>query len=149
MSYATNFGVVPEPVYAGAGARIAATAIDCGTVCYVVQKALCGVDVLCARYPVLDAQTRVVFVQAALPVALLVYLIACEGGVGATLGKMMMQLRVRGADGRRLGFGRAAARNLAKAVSVLTLGAGFLPCLLLGRRQALHDLVAACVVVRA
>ena len=149
MSYATNFGVVPEPVYAGFGARLAAASIDCGTVWYVVRAALGGLDVLCLRYGLLDAQAHAAFSATALPAALLVYLIAFEGGVGATLGKMMMQLRVRGADGRPLGFGRAAARNLAKAASVVTLGAGFMLCMFLGRRQALHDVMAACVVVRA
>ncbi len=149
MSYATNFGVVPEPVYAGFGARLSAAAIDCVVVWYVVQAALGGLDVLCLRYGLLDAQTQGMFSALALPAALLIYFIAFEGGVGATLGKTMMQLRVRGSDGRPLGFGRASARNLAKAASIVTLGAGFMLCMFLGKRQTLHDVMAACVVVRA
>ncbi len=149
MSYATNFGVVPEPVYAGFGARLAATAIDGTIVWYVVQAALDGFHALCLRYGLVDTQAQAVIAEAALPAALLLYFIAFEGGVGATLGKTMMQMRVRGSDGRRLGFGRAAARNLAKAASVATLGAGFMLSMFLGKRQALHDLMAACVVVRA
>ena len=144
MSYATNFGVVPEPIYASLGARAAAAAVDCALVWYAVKAAL-----LCTQAGLPDAQTRALVADIARPAALLVYLIAFEGGVGATIGKMMMQLRVRGADGHPVGFGRAAGRNLAKAASVATLGLGLLPCLFLARRQALHDLLAACVVVRA
>ncbi len=149
MSYATNFGVVAEPVYAGFGARFAAMAIDCTLVWYVVQAALGGLDSLCTRYDIVDAQTHAMITHAALPVALLIYFTAFEGGVGATLGKTMMQLRVRGSDGSKLGFGRAAARNLAKVASITTLGIGFMLCMFLAKRQALHDLLAACVVVRA
>ena len=113
-----------------------------------MRTALGGLDVLCLRYGLLDPRAQAAFSAAALPAALLIYFIAFEGGVGATLGKMMMQLRVRRPDGRPLGFGRAAARNLAKAASVISLGAGFVLCMFLGKRQTLHDLMAACVVVR-
>ena len=149
MSYATNFGVVREPVFAGFTARAVAGAIDCTLVLYVARAALGGFGVVCDQNGLLDPQAQAAFGDFARPAALLVYYIAFEGGVGATLGKMMMQLRVSGADGAPLGFGRAAARNLAKAASLVTLGLGFMLPMFLARRQALHDLMAKCVVVRA
>ncbi len=149
MSYATNFGVVPQPVYAGSGARLAAAAIDGAIVFYAVKTALGGCDALCALNGLPDTHALATFADFARPAALLAYCIAFEGGVGATIGKMMMQLRVHGADGQPLGFGRAAGRNIAKAASLATLGLGFIPCMFAGRRQALHDLMAASVVVRA
>ncbi len=149
MSYATNFGVIPEPVYAGCGARMAATMIDCAVIWYVARALLGGFDDFCTQNGLLDGQAQAAFGAYARAAALLVYFIAFEGGVGATLGKMMMQLRVRSADGQPMGFYRAAGRNFAKAVSLGTLGLGFMPCMFPGRRQALHDLMASSVVVRA
>ncbi len=149
MSYATNFGVVPQPVYAGFGARLAAAVIDCTIVWYAARAALGGFDALCTRNALLGPQDQAAFAQLARPAALLAYFIAFEGGVGATLGKMMMQLRVRAADGQAMGFGRAAGRNLAKAASLAPFGLGFMLCMFPGRRQALHDLLAASIVVRA
>ena len=149
MSYAINFGVVPRPIYAGFGARLAAALIDFAIVWYAAKAALGGFDALCTQNGLLNTQAQATFADFARPAALLVYCIAFEGGVGATIGKMMMQLRVRGADGRPMGFGRAAGRNIAKAASLATLGLGFMLCMFAGKRQALHDFMAACVVVRA
>ncbi len=93
----------------------------------------------------------------------------------ATLGKMAVGIKVTGLDGQRIGFGRATARFFSKLISyfagilVSLLGAwliGGIGGILFGligtvvflgawvmaafteRRQALHDLIAACVVVR-
>jgi uncharacterized RDD family membrane protein YckC len=67
----------------------------------------------------------------------------------ATPGKRIMGLKVVDLDGRRIGLGRSSCRNLAKALSVLTLGVGYLMPLWSRRNQALHDKVAGCLVVRA
>ncbi len=150
MSYASNFGVVPAPVYAGCGARLVAAAIDCAIVWYAAGTAWAGFAALCAQAALFDAPTLLLLGASARPAALLLYFIAFEGGVGTTLGKRMLFLRVRGADGRPPGFARATARNLAKALCLVTLGLGFfLPCLVLQRRRALHDMMSACVVLRA
>ena len=148
MSYAVNFGVVPEPVYAGFGARLAAGAVDCALVWYAAKAALYGFDAFSTHYGLLDAGNQALFADVARPVALLAYFTAFEGGVGATPGKLMMQLQVKRADLRPQGFARALARNLAKGASVLTLGAGFMLPMFLAKRQALHDLIAGAVVVR-
>lgn len=93
----------------------------------------------------------------------------------ATLGKMAVGIKVTGLDGQRIGFGRATARFFSKLISyfagilVSLLGAwliGGIVGILFGligtvvflgawvmaafteRRQALHDLIAACVVVQ-
>ena len=148
MSYAANFGVVPEPVYAGFGARLVAGAVDCLIVWYASSALLYGFDLVCTVDGLLDAQNQALFGDFARPLMLLSYASAFEGGVGATPGKMMMQLRVKGDQLQPAGFGRAVARNAAKTASVLTLGLGFMLPMFLSRRQALHDLIAGSVVVR-
>jgi uncharacterized RDD family membrane protein YckC len=68
----------------------------------------------------------------------------------ATLGKLVVGVRVTTLDGRRIGVGRATARLLAKfGLSLALLGLGFVLAAVDARRQALHDRVAGTLVVRA
>src|SRR6266511_3946971 len=66
----------------------------------------------------------------------------------ATLGKLVVGVRVTTLDGRRIGFGRATARLLAKLLSLALLGLGFVLAGVDARKQALHDKVADTLVVR-
>jgi uncharacterized RDD family membrane protein YckC len=66
----------------------------------------------------------------------------------ATVGKMALGIIVTDLDGRRIGFGRATGRYFAKILSVLTLGIGFLMAGFTERKQALHDMVAGCLVIK-
>ena len=66
----------------------------------------------------------------------------------ATVGKMALGIIVTDLDGRRIGFGRATGRYFAKILSALTLGIGFLMAGFTERKQALHDMVASCLVVK-
>lgn len=52
-----------------------------------------------------------------IPLALsLAYFVILEGAFGATVGKVVVGIRVRSLDGTRIGFGAAAIRNLARVV---------------------------------
>jgi uncharacterized RDD family membrane protein YckC len=64
----------------------------------------------------------------------------------ATIGKRVLGLKVTNRRGERIGFGRAAARFVAKLLSALTLCLGYLVMLFTERRQALHDLIAGTLV---
>jgi uncharacterized RDD family membrane protein YckC len=66
----------------------------------------------------------------------------------ATPGKRMLGLAVAGADGLPITAGRALARNLLKPVSILTFGLGYALAGVTRRKQALHDLLSDCTVVR-
>jgi uncharacterized RDD family membrane protein YckC len=66
----------------------------------------------------------------------------------ATVGKMALGIIVTDLDGRRIGFGRATGRYFAKILSALTIGIGFLMAGFTERKQALHDMVASCLVIR-
>lgn len=65
----------------------------------------------------------------------------------ATIGKTAVGILVTDVRGERIGFGRATLRYLAKLVSLLLLGAGFLVMLRHPRRQTLHDRAAKTVVI--
>ena len=67
----------------------------------------------------------------------------------ATLGKKVLNLRVTDLNGARVTFGRASGRHFAKIITgLIPLGVGFMLAGLTERRQALHDMIASCLVLR-
>jgi len=66
----------------------------------------------------------------------------------ATLGKRMLGLMVTDLDGQPVTFSRASVRYFGRILSGLPLGAGYLLAAFTPRRQALHDLLAGCLVLR-
>ena len=67
----------------------------------------------------------------------------------ATPGKMILGLYVTDVDGRRISFGRASGRFFGKLVSkYLTIYIGFIMAGFTARKQALHDILASCLVLR-
>jgi uncharacterized RDD family membrane protein YckC len=86
-------------------------------------------------------------------VAWLAYMTLAEAMVGASLGKLLVGIRVRGADGGRLTVAAAVIRNVVRLIDALPY---FIPYLVGGvavarspRRQRLGDRAAGTVVVRA
>ena len=66
----------------------------------------------------------------------------------ATPGKLALGLRVTDLNGGRIGFGRATGRYFGKIISGLILLIGFMMAGWTSRKQALHDMMAGCCVVR-
>jgi uncharacterized RDD family membrane protein YckC len=66
----------------------------------------------------------------------------------ATLGRIVVGIEVVDVHAQRIHLGRALGRRLARFLSGLTIGIGFLVQLFTRRRQALHDAVAGTLVVR-
>ena len=71
-----------------------------------------------------------------------------SGQAMATPGKRMLGLKVVGLDGRQISFGRATGRHFAKIPSGLIFGIGFLMAAFTEKKQALHDIMAGCRVVK-
>jgi uncharacterized RDD family membrane protein YckC len=65
----------------------------------------------------------------------------------ATLGKIAVRIKVVDRQGMRISFLRATGRHFAKLLSTLTLFIGYLMAAFTSRKQALHDMVASCLVV--
>ena len=66
----------------------------------------------------------------------------------ATLGKKLLGLYVTDIKGQRLSLIRATGRTFAKFLSSMTAGIGYLLCGFTEKKQALHDMVAGCLVLR-
>lgn len=65
----------------------------------------------------------------------------------ATPGKKIMHLMVTDVNGRRISFARATGRYFGKLVSQFFL-IGFFMAAFTARKQAFHDMVAGCLVMR-
>ena len=65
----------------------------------------------------------------------------------ATLGKMALGLKVTDMRGNRVTFARATGRYFGKIVSGLILNIGYIMAAFTERKQALHDMMANCLVI--
>lgn len=66
----------------------------------------------------------------------------------ATLGKMVFRIKVTDLEGDRISFGRATGRHFGKYISSLLLMIGFIMAAVTDKKQALHDIMAGCLVVK-
>ncbi len=67
----------------------------------------------------------------------------------ATLGKKALDLAVTDMEGRRITFGRASGRHFAKIISgLIPFAIGYIVAGFTAKKQAVHDLIASCLVVR-
>lgn len=67
---------------------------------------------------------------------------------GGTLGKLAVGIRVTNCKGERISFGQATGRYFAKIISNLTLYIGYIMAGFTEKKQALHDMVANCIVIK-
>lgn len=67
----------------------------------------------------------------------------------ATLGKMLLRLKVTDLDGNRISFGRAIGRHFAEYLCILTLNLGYLVNLFTDKRQSLHDKICRTLVLES
>jgi uncharacterized RDD family membrane protein YckC len=67
----------------------------------------------------------------------------------ATLGKRMLGLVVTDMAGRRISFGRATVRHFSKIITnMVPLAIGYIMAGFTEKKQALHDMIAGCLVLR-
>jgi uncharacterized RDD family membrane protein YckC len=66
----------------------------------------------------------------------------------ATLGKMAFGIVVSDLKGAKISFGKASVRHFGKAISFLLFWIGFIMAGLTKQKQALHDMLAGCLVIR-
>jgi uncharacterized RDD family membrane protein YckC len=68
----------------------------------------------------------------------------------ATPGKKVLNVIVTDLNGNRVSFGRASGRFFAKMISgLIPLGIGYIMAGFTEKKQALHDMIASCLVLRS
>ena len=140
-----------ELKYAGFWRRFAAALID-ALLFYVVFGLLTVVAVAAARGEASSGSDSGHAIASLVPLAGVVlawiYFAVLESSKSqATLGKKALGIRVTDGSGERISFGRATGRFWSKAVSIITIGIGFLVAAFTGKNQALHDLMAGTLVI--
>lgn len=67
-----------------------------------------------------------------------------------TVGKKVMNLVVTDLQGNRVSFGRASGRYFARFITkLIPLGIGYILAGVTEKKQALHDMIASCLVLRS
>jgi len=66
-----------------------------------------------------------------------------------TLGKRALSIEVTDMAGRRISFGRASGRHFSKIITnLIPLAIGYILAGFTEKKQAIHDMIASCLVVR-
>jgi len=128
--------------YAGFWARVAALIVDNAIV------TIFGLALVVGASFAGDAAVLVAMVVCFLVALLYWPLLECSARQ-ATFGKQLLGIQVTDMEGGRLSFVRSLLRNLAKIASSIPLGIGFLLAGFTARKQALHDMIVSCLVVRS
>ena len=65
-----------------------------------------------------------------------------------TVGKLALKIKVTGYEGGKISFARATGRYFAKIISSMILLIGYIMAGFTEKKQALHDILASCYVIK-
>ncbi len=157
---------VPTPAYAGFWLRFLAYVIDAivlgiFTVPILVGAAMMmglgsaiaslprGRDPFALGIPTVFFSFLCVFVLVAVVGTWLYHALLESSEWQATAGKKALDLAVTDLGGARISFGRASGRHFAKIITgLIPLGIGYILAGVTEKKQALHDMIAGCLVMR-
>ncbi|ASU36351.1 RDD family protein [Mucilaginibacter xinganensis] len=127
--------------------RLMASALD-----WFFVSGVCIVLAFIVSLFISDAATRLIVVLSlfgVIPLVKFIYHIIMESSAKqATYGKQILKIKVCDMQGQRISLGLAAARNLAKLLSVLTFFVGYLFSFFTKQQQCLHDMIAGTLVMK-
>jgi uncharacterized RDD family membrane protein YckC len=133
--------------YVGVGRRLLAGFVDCLIVFFGLGFAIAAITGKISSGPD-GLGFNLEGVEALALFALcLVYFVAMEATLGATIGKLLLGVRVRTPEGRCISWTASLTRNLLRAVDVCFCFIGALFIWTSPRRQRLGDRIAGTVVV--
>jgi uncharacterized RDD family membrane protein YckC len=139
--------VGPDHVaYGGFWIRVVAYIIDgilLTIVCGVADRLL-GINILATDWDHYDPLANVI----SLVIGWLYFALLESSERGATVGKMVMGLRVVTSDGQRLSFMNATGRYFAKILSAIILCIGFIMVAFTDKKRGLHDIIAGTLVIK-
>lgn len=141
--------VRPDMKYAGFWIRFVAFIID-----YVLLSAvIIGIAILLGISfrdfsPEESISTILGFQLAVYVVRWLYFALMESSSKQATLGKMVLRIIVTDEAGKRISFGRATGRNLAKIISEYIIYIGYIMIAFMKKKQGLHDLLASTLVIK-
>jgi len=78
----------------------------------------------------------------------LYYAIMESSKTQGTVGKLLLKIKVTDYDGQRISFGRATGRYFGKIISSFIFMIGYIMAGFTEKKQALHDMMAGCLVIK-
>ena len=138
---------VPPQYFAALDTRLLGTAIDyfIALCCYAI---LATVYLACTEN-IRDNIPALIGGLMLVPIIKFVLSVVLEGsGKQASVGKMLVGIKVTDTQGRPINYGRALLRNIAKLTAVATLGMGFLAGFFDRRQRCWHDRLAGTLVIK-
>ncbi|HEX3357402.1 MAG TPA: RDD family protein [Tepidisphaeraceae bacterium] len=146
--------MLAEPPYAGFWLRFCATIIDL-IITFPVTLAVSFIIGLIAAgtYGIRPGTADWILVKrliqiAAVAISWLYYAAMESSNKQATLGKMVLGLKVTSLDGEPIGFIEATGRYFGKILSGIFFGIGYMMAGWTEKKQTLHDMIASALVVR-
>jgi uncharacterized RDD family membrane protein YckC len=140
--------------YAGFWLRLVAAIIDyfvliIPTFAIVVVAVMLGVELPDVPFGTFPPMRIFLPLEAMFLMVHWVYFATMESSVWqGTLGKRALKLGVLDGQGRRISFGRASGRFFGKVLSGMTFLLGYVMAGFTEKKQALHDILADCIVVK-
>ena len=149
-------GVAPaRPAYAGFWLRAVAYLIDTVIIAASFGLAASFNPDAFIKFPEANAASLAALPQLTplafaltIPIAWLYYAFFEASSWQGTPGKRVLKLYVTDSNGRPITFARATIRHFAKMISGLTFLVGYFLAGFTAKKQALHDIIASCLVLR-
>ncbi len=151
-----------QPVtYAGFWWRFLAAIID-GIVLNIAQWILImpflgimGITMYGMNQGDMDEESAMLMIMSMIPMisisaalSWLYYALMESSKLRGTLGKMALNIRVTDMDGGQISFGRATGRYFGKILSSFIFLIGYIMAGFTEKKQALHDMLAGCLVIK-
>lgn len=164
-AYPPHYAAPPRVDYAGFWLRLVATFID-GLImgvplifAFIFIAAVMGVSGAFKNLESSDSPNDIIsligfgffaVVYGSFMIVTWLYYAACESSTWqATLGKKALGLYVTDLNGNRVTFGRASGRFFARIITgLIPLAIGYIMAGFTQKKQALHDMIASCLVLR-
>ncbi len=136
--------------YAGFWLRLVAVVIDTGVVLIIMWMLglVFGINVASIEPTQTELDSIRLLEIAAIFAAWIYYAVMESTAPQATVGKLFLGIYVTDLDGNRVSFGRASLRYWAKYISSAILFIGYVMAAFTRQKQALHDIVASCLVLK-
>jgi uncharacterized RDD family membrane protein YckC len=139
--------------YAGFWIRLVAYLLDAIllNIVFGIIAAILGINLIPADPATIDAEYmgKMGSLELVAVVVTWLYFALMESSArGATVGKLILGLRVVDDQGARISFLRATGRFFAKIISAVILLIGYIMAAFTDRKRALHDIIAGTLVVK-
>ncbi len=136
--------------YAGFWLRLVAMVIDSGIILLImwIIGLIFGVNVGSIDPTQAELDSIRLLEAASLFVGWIYYAAMESTAPQATVGKLILGIYVTDLNGNRISFGRASLRYWAKLISSFILLIGYVMAAFTRQKQALHDIIASCLVLK-